>query len=159
MFSLAQKLATARLFAASRTASFCTASSYIIPAERAPYNGLRITTKQLLADLVSHQRPFDEVLKASLAVWKSKGVRAVWLSVDIGRGDLISAASEQGFRFHHANDRAAMLVAWLPDDESSSVPLYATHTLGVGGIVLDGRGNVLTIRERNGAWFSSVVAS
>ncbi len=76
-------------------------------------------------------------------------MRAVWLRLQLSQGDLMAAAGELGFTFHHSEKTAAVLVAWLPDTPNS-VPLHATHQLGVGGIVLDGRGHVLTIREKNG---------
>ena len=45
--------------------------------------------------------------------------------------------SELGFQYHHAEGGAATLLLWLPKDESSKVPLFATHHLGVGGLVLN----------------------
>ena len=140
-----------------RSARRCLSTSYIIPADRAPYKGLRITTPQLLKDLghgdvSTLASRFTAALADSVAHWRAGGVRAVWLQLDISRGDLISAAAAQGVRFHHASGPKAVLVAWLPTEEPDTIPLYATHQIGVGGIVVDGD-KVLTIRERNGGSF------
>lgn len=144
--------ASARAWPALRPSVRALSTGYIFPSDRAPYKGVRVAVPQLFKDLGADVgvAPFADALARSTAQWRASGVRAVWLPLDIGRGDLIAAAAEQGFRFHHASGSKAMLVTWLPTDQPDSIPLYATHQIGVGGIVVDGD-KVLTIRERNGS--------
>jgi hypothetical protein len=152
MFAFSVGRILARKLGASASIRSCSSGVMLLPADRAPYKGVKVNVGRYLKDVAPccSAAQFSEVLRASLAAWRAAGSRAVWMSLDISRGDLMSAAAEQGFVFHHAEGKSATLVSWLPDDQPNSVPLYATHQVGVGGIVLDGRGNVLTIQEKNG---------
>ena len=58
------------------------------------------------------------------------------------------AAQEQGFKFHHAKEDYLMLTKWLPQTPSK-LPGFASHYVGVGGLVLDKeRKHVLCIQEK-----------
>jgi len=46
------------------------------------------------------------------------------------------AAQEQGFKFHHAKEDYLMLTKWLPQSPSK-LPGFASHFVGVGGLVMD----------------------
>lgn len=35
-----------------------------------------------------------------------------------------------GFEFHHAHSGYVMMTQWLPVNEESTLPLYATHNIG-----------------------------
>ena len=35
-----------------------------------------------------------------------------------------------GFEFHHAHSDYVMMTQWLPVNEESTLPLYATHNIG-----------------------------
>lgn len=50
-----------------------------------------------------------------------------------------------GFTFHHAENDTAVLQLWLANCESK-IPIYATHSCGVGGIAFSGD-KVLIVRE------------
>jgi hypothetical protein len=41
------------------------------------------------------------------------------------------------FDFHHAKNDYVMLTRWINEDEASKLPLYASHYVGVGGLVLN----------------------
>lgn len=43
-----------------------------------------------------------------------------------------------------------MMIRWLPN-EPSTLPEFASHTVGVGGFVVDENNNVLVVSERYGA--------
>ncbi len=60
--------------------------------------------------------------------------------------------SSFGFKYHHAEGDIATLLLWLPPTQSK-VPVFATHHVGVGGLVLDGE-NVLVVKEKgeNSQW-------
>ena len=47
------------------------------------------------------------------------------------------AVQDAGFEFHHAKDGYVMLTNWLPKEEPSKIPNFATHYCGVGGLVLN----------------------
>ena len=43
----------------------------------------------------------------------------------------------------------AMLLRWLPTDAPCPVPAFATHIVGCGGLVINPKGEVLCVREKN----------
>lgn len=51
-----------------------------------------------------------------------------------------------GLRFHHAEGEKAVLNLWLKDGQSK-IPLFATHNVGVGGLVVNSRNEILCVRE------------
>lgn len=52
------------------------------------------------------------------------------------------AAAELGFTFHNAEGETAMLSLWLSTTMENKIPTFATHTIGVGGFVLNDAGEV-----------------
>lgn len=62
---------------------------------------------------------------------------------------LIDIAIKDGkFSFHHAKDDYVMLTKWIKESESSKLPLFASHYVGVGGLVLNKeRNKILSIQE------------
>jgi hypothetical protein len=44
-----------------------------------------------------------------------------------------------------------MMIRWLPSDEQSTLPEFASHTVGVGGFVVDEKCQVLVVSERYGS--------
>lgn len=64
---------------------------------------------------------------------------------------LLPAAVELGFVYHHADaSSGAVLTLWLPEDEPDGLPTYPHIGHGVGGIVMNARGEVLGIQEKAG---------
>jgi 8-oxo-dGTP pyrophosphatase MutT (NUDIX family) len=90
---------------------------------------------------------FEVALRQSLATWKSSGVRLVWLGVPIQRAALIPVAVAAGFSFHHTDGDNLMLVHRLVED--AFVPYHATHYIGVGGVVLNAREELLVVCEKH----------
>lgn len=62
--------------------------------------------------------------------------------------NLINFYSKFGFTYHHAENDTAVLQLWLPTKYESRIPLYATHSCGVGGIVLSNNNKILIMKER-----------
>ncbi len=59
---------------------------------------------------------------------------------------MIGSAAAQGFAYHHVEGSTlTMLKCLVPDAEG---PPDASHYVGVGGIVINGRNELLTIREK-----------
>ena len=52
--------------------------------------------------------------------------------------------------YHHAGAEGAVLTLWLPEDEPNALPEYPHIGHGVGGIVMNSRGEVLGIQEKRG---------
>lgn len=69
-----------------------------------------------------------------------------------------SAAVEAGFAYHHATADYLELTCWLPPTPSP-LPRFAFTMIGVGGVVVNGAGEVLMVQEKvspsartQGAW-------
>ena len=86
-------------------------------------------------------------LAASLDVWRQDGTVAVWIQCPMAASPCIAEAATLGFTFHHAEGDTAMLSLWLSAKTENKIPPYATHTIGVGGFVLNERQEVLVVKE------------
>nr|XP_032832108.1 nucleoside diphosphate-linked moiety X motif 6 [Petromyzon marinus] len=118
-----------------------------------PYGGLTIL---ISSTDTTDVETFRNQLKDSLFVWTLEGVRGLWLCLPIERADLVPVAVKCGFVYHHALPSYCMLTAWLPRDSTSTIPAYASHYVGVGGLVVSEEGLVLLIQEKfakgHGCW-------
>ena len=72
-----------------------------------------------------------------MSVIKADERKGVWMRVPIELSNAIQFAAKHGFQYHHAEGQSAMLLKWLPDDEPCPVPAFATHVIGVGGLVVN----------------------
>lgn len=90
---------------------------------------------------------FSAQLSAALSSWRAEGRGSVWIRSPAARGDVISAASAAGFRFHHAEGDVCTMHLWLPTDRPCPVPPYATHQVGVAGLVVADDGRMLFVKE------------
>lgn len=90
---------------------------------------------------------FAERLRLSLDAWRGDGRRLAWVDVPLHRAELIPVATQLGFVFHHADEQDAMLVCRLV--EGAFVPLHATHYIGIGGVVINDRQELLVVCERH----------
>jgi hypothetical protein len=86
-------------------------------------------------------------LDESLEVWRSTGVKVVWLQLPTDRADLVPLAVDRGFRYHHATDDWLQLTLVLVP--GSYVPPFATHYIGAGGVVINDANELLVIQERH----------
>ena len=118
-----------------------------LPWKPSSHSGVVIDVAAALSTMPLSQ--FATQLTESLSAWHAEGRKAVWLTVDIKEGDVMGVASAAGFEFHHACGTSATLVKWV-SDEDNRVPVFATHQVGVGGVVVDDDNNVLMIQERAG---------
>ncbi len=89
---------------------------------------------------------FRDALEEALAQWTGEGYQVVWLEVPIHRAALIPLAVEAGFGFHHSGEDHLMMTRRLVP--RAFVPPYASHYIGAGGVVLNGRGELLVVWER-----------
>ena len=91
---------------------------------------------------------FERQLEQSIAAWRTAKRRGIWLSIPHNRTELIPVAQKLGFVLHHAKADCVMLTHWLDEKEPNQLPSYATLTVGVGGLVVNKKREVLLIQER-----------
>lgn len=102
---------------------------------------------------------FRIALAESLSAWREEGYKAVWLEVPIGLSALIPVAVAAGFSFHHSGAKPNLYSPGMEDDQylmmtlqlepEAFVPPYATHYIGVGGVVLNDDRELLVVCERH----------
>ncbi|XP_026403088.1 nudix hydrolase 10-like isoform X1 [Papaver somniferum] len=92
---------------------------------------------------------FLSLLKASIKEWTQKGKKGVWIKLPIEHVNLVEAAVKEGFWYHHAEPTYLMLVYWIPETVNT-LPLNATHRVGVGAFVMSDEGKVLVVQEKSG---------
>ena len=107
-----------------------------------PFGGVIPNPDTLVAD----PKDFSVQLRHSLAVWRQEGFKAVWLEIPISRSGLVPVAVEAGFTYHHATEDYVMLTRRLVD--GAYLPPYATHYVGVGGVVLNPERELLVVSEK-----------
>ncbi len=96
--------------------------------------------------LTASAEEFEAQLAESIKAWKDNATRVVWLELDEGHTSLVPVAAGAGFVYHHAEP--GNLVMTLRLDESAYIPPYATHYIGVGGVVLRDPETLLVVSER-----------
>ncbi|EFJ21091.1 hypothetical protein SELMODRAFT_176548 [Selaginella moellendorffii] len=109
------------------------------------YNGVIVDPDSLPADVPT----FVDRLERSLASWREKQKRGVWLKLPIEKSNLVPHAIEAGFRYHHAEPTYLMLTHWLADSPCT-LPANASHQVGIGAFVVNDRDEVLAVQEKNG---------
>ena len=89
-------------------------------------------------------------MQNSLKNWQAEGIRGVWLKLSENKAHLIDIALKEGaFKFHHAKEDYIMLTKWMDKTMINKMPSFATHYIGVGGLVLNKeRTKILAIQER-----------
>jgi hypothetical protein len=91
---------------------------------------------------------FERQLEQSLVAWRQAKRRGIWLSIPHDRTELIPIAQKFGFVLHHAKPDYVMLTHWLDETEPNQLPTYAMASIGVGGLVVNKKREVLVIEER-----------
>ncbi|WOK92032.1 nudix hydrolase 2 isoform X4 [Canna indica] len=92
---------------------------------------------------------FISSLRASLEVWRQQGKKGVWIKLPIELANLVQPTVEEGFCYHHAEPSYLMLVYWIPSTRNT-LPVNATHCVGVGAFVMNDKKEVLAVQEKNG---------
>lgn len=89
---------------------------------------------------------FQSRLQHSMKKWLADDFKLVWLEAPLTRADLIPLAVELGFFSHHATEQYIMLVKRL--QPNAFIPPYATHYIGIGGVVLNSKNELLVVVEK-----------
>ncbi|XP_015909966.1 uncharacterized protein [Parasteatoda tepidariorum] len=116
----------------------------VFEIEQDIYKGVTVKTH----DLVLSDTEFEKSLSDSLTNWINIGIRGVWFKVNLEKSSYIPILVKHGFSFHHAKTSYVMLTRWLPGDEPNLLPQYPHTHIGVGGMVINDKNEVLTIQER-----------
>jgi len=90
---------------------------------------------------------FEADLRQGLAEWQAAGKGGVWLKVPLSSASCVGVAARLGFVFHHAKQEYVLLTRWLKDTPSP-LPQYGFTQIGVGGVVVNSRSEVLMVQER-----------
>ena len=107
-----------------------------------PFDGAVVDPKSIPVE----PDEFLDAIEVATKQWKIDSVKVVWLEVPQNRFSLLSLILARGFTFHHANSDYAMLTLSLVP--MSFVPPYATHFIGVGGVVINEKKEILVVSER-----------
>ncbi|XP_065216980.1 uncharacterized protein LOC135843147 [Planococcus citri] len=98
---------------------------------------------------------FSNKLKHSLDKWVCDGIRTVWFYISLQHSMFIPILTQNGFVFHRVNDASGqtlVLSRWLPKDKPSTIPPYAHTMVGVGGIVVNNKDELLTVYQSYGKY-------
>jgi 8-oxo-dGTP diphosphatase len=106
------------------------------------YGGTIVSPENIPSD----NGEFERILAHSLDYWRENGIKVVWFKVPTHRVELLPLLYQSGFENHHCNPDVITLTKRLQAD--ALVPHYAKHTIGVGGLVINRRNELLTIREQ-----------
>ena len=127
----------------------------ILEANTNPFGGILPNP----AALPVEPEEFRNSLADSLAFWREDGYKVVWLEVPIGLSALVPVAVSAGFSFHHSGERPNLYSPGMEDDQylmmtlqletGAFIPPYATHYIGVGGVVLNNDRELLVVCERH----------
>eukprot|EP01065_Artemidia_motanka_P015059 TRINITY_DN18946_c0_g1_i1.p1 TRINITY_DN18946_c0_g1~~TRINITY_DN18946_c0_g1_i1.p1 ORF type:complete len:318 (+),score=89.77 TRINITY_DN18946_c0_g1_i1:101-1054(+) len=110
------------------------------------YGGVVVEKESVPTDVAA----FKRCVAASVDAWRKAGRRGVWLKIDAGQTRLLPEAVDTfGFEIHHAEKGHIVLTKWLPDTPSS-IPHNASHTVGVGAVIRNAKGETLLVKERSG---------
>ncbi|KAK4270867.1 hypothetical protein QN277_019635 [Acacia crassicarpa] len=104
--------------------------------------------------IVEMEEPIDpttfiSILRASISHWKQLGKKGVWIKLPIHLVNLAEPLVKEGFWYHHAEPKYLMLVYWIPES-ANTIPANATHRVGVGAFVMNGKQEVLVVQEKSG---------
>ncbi|KAK0588432.1 hypothetical protein LWI29_000830 [Acer saccharum] len=108
------------------------------------YGGVTVEMKEPM-----DSKLFASMLGSSLSYWIQQKKRAVWIKLPIEFSNLVQPAVKEGFRYHHAESDYLMLVKWILET-SDTLPANASHRVGIGAFVMNDKGEVLVVQERNG---------
>ncbi|KAJ9568013.1 hypothetical protein OSB04_003979 [Centaurea solstitialis] len=116
----------------------------LLPAINDDYGGVVVEMKEHMESDV-----YLKLLKTSMSHWTLQGKKGVWIKLPTRLANLVETTLKEGFWYHHAEPDYLMLVKWIPKT-TSTIPLNASHCVGVGAIVLNDKREMLVVQEKNG---------
>ncbi|GAB4826458.1 hypothetical protein Ancab_033353 [Ancistrocladus abbreviatus] len=118
----------------------------LLAAEEDAYGG--VVVEMPAVDPID-AKAFASLLSSSICHWKRLGKKGVWIKLPIELANLVEAAVNEGFHYHHAEPKYLMLVRWI-SESTSTLPANATHRVGVGAFVINEKKEVLVVQENSG---------
>ncbi|XP_026317719.1 nudix hydrolase 5-like [Hyposmocoma kahamanoa] len=109
------------------------------------FKGITVDT----ATLKCEKDKFEKILVESLKQWNIEGKRCIWFKVNIGDACYVPILAKKGFNFHHARGDFVMMYKWLPKDVKANLPPSSYTNVGVGAMVFNKEGNLLTLSEKS----------
>ncbi|RYR63257.1 hypothetical protein Ahy_A04g021058 isoform D [Arachis hypogaea] len=111
--------------------------------------------------IVEMDQPMDAatfvlILRSSISHWKQLGKKGVWIKLPIHLASLVEPLVKEGFWYHHAEPKYLMLVYWIPET-ANTIPVNATHRVGIGAFVMNEKREVLVVQENSGHFRGSGV--
>ncbi|KAJ7963615.1 Nudix family hydrolase [Quillaja saponaria] len=116
----------------------------MLPAINDAHGGVIVDMKEPM-----DPKLFATLLRASISKWKEQGKKGLWIKLPIALVNLVETAVKEGFCYHHAEPNYLMLVQWI-SETASTIPLNASHRVGIGAIVLNNKKEVLVVQEKSG---------
>lgn len=108
-----------------------------------PFNGAVISGEPENDDPAA----FIGLLTATLEEIHDQGLELAWLYLPPSHARIVPGVVDLGFHYHHADENGLQLVYRV--NPEAFVPGYATHFIGVGGVVVDAKRRLLVIQERH----------
>lgn len=113
------------------------------------FNGVIVDPTELPHD----PGAFQDQLAHSLVTWRAEGRLTVWLEIPHPLAALIPIATAAGFTFHHSTDSnhpgPGYLMLTCRLKPAATIPSFATHHIGAGGVVLNEARELLVVSERH----------
>jgi ADP-ribose pyrophosphatase YjhB (NUDIX family) len=113
----------------------------LLPSTPLPYRGVSVDISD--ADVPG----FAQKIAASVEHWREQGSKSCMLRLPVEHAGLATVAAQHGFEFHRAEGRHAVMKLWLKPALEDKVPPYATHQVGIAGLVMDKQGRILLVKE------------
>ena len=95
---------------------------------------------------------FKLLLKNTITHFEAKEVKGFFLTLNMSIFSChLQTLLDLEFSFHNASGLMATLVKFIPKNRKNRLPGYASHYVGVGGLVLDFQSEkILVIKEKGG---------
>ena len=116
----------------------------ILKSKTDPFGGIILEPD----DLPTDSKIFANHLEMSISQWQTTTLKLVWLKLMISQSNLIPPAVKLGFNFHHTSEESLMLVFRLKSN--AFIPPFASHYIGIGGVVINSDKKILVVREKYG---------
>lgn len=110
------------------------------------YGGVTLSVEQSMDPTV-----FLNLLRVSLSKWKQQGKKGIWIKLPLEQASLVEVTVKEGFKYHHAEPDYLMLVKWI-SDAPDTIPINASHRVGIGAFVMNSNREVLVVQEKSGAF-------
>lgn len=119
----------------------------LLTTENLPWGGIRINTAQHPDDLELFEKNLIQVVTQI----KEQPIKnGIWINFPLDKSSLIPIAAKHGFIYHYASQDHLSMQLWLEKDRPKKRPQFSSHFIGVGGIVINDKDQVLLVQEKVG---------